>query len=84
MNDWLVYLVKCSDGSKYCGATNNLEKRIEAHNKGKGAKYTRTRRPVLLLHTSRLMSKSDALKLEHRVKKQKANKKVDYLIAQGT
>ena len=79
MNSWLVYLVKCRDGTKYCGATNNIEKRLRAHNTGKGAKYTKTRRPVLLLLTSRLMSKSAALKLEHKVKKQKANKKVDYL-----
>jgi putative endonuclease len=79
MNNWLVYLVECSDGTKYCGATNNIEKRIKTHNSGKGAKYTRVRRPVRLLITSRLMPKWDALKLEREVKKQKASKKVDYL-----
>lgn len=79
MLDWLVYLVECSDGSKYCGATSNIDKRIKMHNAGKGAKYTRVRLPVRLLVTSKLMSKSDALKLEHKVKKQKANKKVDFL-----
>lgn len=79
MNNWLVYLVECSDGSKYCGATNNIDKRIKTHNAGKGAKYTRMRLPVRLLATSGLMSKGDALRLERKVKKQKANKKVEYL-----
>jgi len=79
MNDWLVYLVRCSDDSIYCGATNNVENRVAVHNKGKGAKYTKTRRPVVLLETSRLMAKGDALKLEHQVKKQKKDNKVKFL-----
>lgn len=79
MNNWLVYLVECSDGTKYCGATNNIEKRIKAHNAGKGSKYTRVRLPVRLLVISRLMPKWDALRLEREVKKQKANMKVEYL-----
>ena len=79
MYNWIVYLVKCKDGSIYCGATNNIEKRIKAHNAGKGSKYTRLRLPVSLLITSRVMTKSEALKLEYKVKKQKANVKVDYL-----
>ena len=79
MNNWLVYLVECSDGTKYRGATNNVEKRIKTHNSGKGAKYTRVRLPVRLLVTSRLMPKWDALKLEREVKKQKADKKIEYL-----
>ena len=79
LDNWLVYLVECSDGSKYCGATNNIDKRVKTHNAGKGAKYTRVRLPVRLLLISRLMSKWDALKLEREVKKQKAGKKVDYL-----
>lgn len=79
MNNWIVYLVRCSDDSLYCGATNNITKRIKAHNTGKGSKYTRSRLPVILLLTSKQLSKSDALKLEYLVKKQKANEKVDYL-----
>jgi len=61
MKNWQVYLVQCSDGSLYCGATNNVQKRVATHNIGKGAKYTKTRRPVILLATSKQMSKSDAL-----------------------
>jgi putative endonuclease len=79
MNNWCVYLVQCSDGSLYCGATNNVQKRIATHNTGKGAKYTRVRRPLVLLAVSKQMLKSDALKLEHQVKKQKREKKIQYL-----
>lgn len=79
MNDWVVYLLECRDGSLYCGATNNIEKRMATHSEGKGAKYTRSRLPVTLLLTSKFLSKIDALKLERVVKKQKANEKVDYL-----
>lgn len=72
---WVVYLVQCSDESLYCGITNNLENRLEAHNSGKGARYTRSRRPVTLVGTSSEMNRSDALKLEYRVKRVPANKK---------
>ena len=76
---WLVYLIECSDSSYYCGITNNLDKRIKTHNSGKGAKYTRCRLPVKLLTRSRLMTKSQASKLEHLVKKQKRYYKIEYL-----
>ena len=79
MNNWLVYLIECSDGSIYCGITNNIIERISKHNSGKGAKYTKTRLPVTLLLTSKVMSRSEALKLEYQVKKQRANTKVSYL-----
>lgn len=72
---WIVYLIRCSDESLYCGITNNLKNRLEAHNSGKGAKYTRFRRPVELVAVSPEMSKSDALKLEYRVKQVPASKK---------
>ena len=72
---WVVYLVRCSDKSLYCGITNNLKNRLAAHNSGKGAKYTRSRRPVTLVGTSSEMTRSEALKLEYRVKKVPSNKK---------
>jgi len=68
-------LIRCSDESLYCGITNNLKNRLEAHNSGKGAKYTRFRRPVELVAASPEMAKSDALKLEYRVKQVPASKK---------
>ena len=72
-------MIKCRDGSIYCGATNNIEKRLRAHNEGKGSKYTKSRLPVVLLLTSCSMSRSEALKLECKVKKQEAKNKVGYL-----
>jgi len=77
---WTVYLIRCSDESLYCGITNNLENRLEAHNSGKGAKYTRSRRPVELVAVSPEMTKSDALKLEFRIKQVPAGKKYLELI----
>ena len=78
-NQWVVYLVRCSDGSLYCGVTNDLDKRLEAHNAGTGAKYTKSRRPVKLVGTSQAMSKSDAFKLEYNVKRLPAQEKVLFL-----
>ncbi len=46
-----VYILRCSDDTLYCGWTTDLERRISAHNKGTGAKYTRSRRPVKLVYT---------------------------------
>jgi putative endonuclease len=77
--NWVVYLVQCSDGSLYCGITNDLKKRLSAHNSGSGAKYTRSRRPVKLVGTSSKLTKTDALKLEYQVKKVPAEKKISEL-----
>jgi putative endonuclease len=77
---WFVYLVRCSDQSLYCGITNDLKKRLFAHNSGKGAKYTRSRRPVELVAASSEMTKNDALKLEYRVKRVSADRKYYELI----
>lgn len=76
---WVVYLIRCSDESLYCGITNNLKNRLIAHNSGRGAKYTRYRRPVELVGASSAMTKSDALKLENRVKHVPADKKISKL-----
>jgi putative endonuclease len=73
--EWIVYLIRCSDESLYCGVTNNLKDRLAAHNSGKGAKYTRSRRPVELVGASSEMTKSDALKLEYQIKQVPASKK---------
>jgi len=74
--EWAVYLIRCSDESLYCGITNNLKKRLAAHNLGRGAKYTRSRRPVELVGASSEMTKSDALQLEYQVKQVPASKKI--------
>ena len=77
--NWLVYLIRCSDNSLYCGVTNNFKNRLIEHNSGKGAKYTRSRRPVELIAVSPEMTKSEALKLEYRIKQLPADKKISIL-----
>lgn len=67
--DYYVYMVRCSDGSLYTGSTNNLPARVEKHNRGEGARYTRGRRPVTLVYSESAASKSDALKREIQIKK---------------
>jgi putative endonuclease len=74
---WHVYMVRCSDRTLYTGITNDLEKRIEAHNSGKeGARYTRSRRPVKLVYSEQVESKSAAAKLEYQLKKLPRLKKI--------
>jgi putative endonuclease len=76
---WHVYMVRCSDGTLYTGITNNLEKRIEAHNSDKdGARYTRSRRPVKLVYAEQAGSRSAAAKLEYRLKKLPRSKKKEF------
>jgi len=74
--NWVAYLLRCSDNSLYCGVSNNIAKRVIEHNSGLGAKYTRSRRPVVLVGTSRDMTKGEALKLEYRIKRLPADKKI--------
>jgi putative endonuclease len=64
-----VYIVECSDGTFYTGWTNNLEKRIHMHSNGVGAKYTKGRGPVKLLHYEEFEEKKDAMKREYEIKK---------------
>lgn len=63
-----VYILECADGTLYTGWTTCPEKRVQAHNSGKGAKYTRSRRPVKLIYTEEYDSKSDALRREYEIK----------------
>ena len=67
--DWLVYIVECRDGSLYTGITNDLQKRIESHNTGTGAKYTAARRPVRLVYREDAASRSAASKREITIKR---------------
>tara|TARA_B100000131_G_C17925917_1_gene536272 strand:- start:154 stop:414 length:261 start_codon:yes stop_codon:yes gene_type:complete len=76
---WYVYLVKCSDLSLYCGITTCIDRRINEHNNTKkGAKYTRSRRPVSLVGFTSCKSRSEALKIEAKVKRLSKNKKVSF------
>lgn len=63
-----VYVVECRDGSLYTGYTTDVDRRIDEHNDGAGAKYTRARRPVELVHVERYESQSAAMSREYEVK----------------
>ena len=65
---WLVYLLRCSDGSLYTGITNDLPKRLKTHAAGKASRYTRSRLPVKLVYTEPQPTKSRALKREAAIK----------------
>ena len=73
---WFVYILECNDNSLYTGITNGLEKRIIAHNSGKGAKYTKARLPVKLIYKESYKTKSDSLKREFEIKKLKRTEKL--------
>ena len=68
MKTWYVYILRCSDGTLYTGSTDDVARRTAVHNSGKGAKYTRARRPVEVVYTETLPSYSDALKREYVIK----------------
>ncbi len=69
MKTWTVYIVRCKDDTLYTGITTDLPARLQAHNTGKGAKYTRGRSPVVLVWSEGDLSESDARKREMEVKK---------------
>ena len=65
---WRVYIIECSDGSLYTGITNDLDRRITAHNDGRGAKYTKSRRPVRLRYSEPAADRKNASKREYAIK----------------
>lgn len=77
--NWHVYILRCSDNSLYTGLTNDLDARLAAHNAGKGAKYTATRRPVSMVYHEPAESKSAALKREIQIKRWPRAKKETFL-----
>lgn len=68
-NTWKLYILRCADGSLYTGITTDVEKRLETHRSGKGAKYTRGRGPLELVYSEECGDHSAALKREHEIKK---------------
>lgn len=79
-NDWSVYMLECADKTIYTGITNDLEKRVKAHNfESTGAKYTKARRPVHLVYTENNLTKSEALKREITLKKLSRLQKLDLI-----
>lgn len=67
--DWLVYMLRCRDGSLYTGITNDLDRRMRAHASGRGARYTRSRLPVTLVYREPQPNRSAALRREAAIKR---------------
>ncbi|MDK9866917.1 MULTISPECIES: GIY-YIG nuclease family protein [Staphylococcus] len=82
MDKHYIYIVKCKDGSLYTGYAKDIEKRVEKHNKGQGAKYTKIRRPVELVYQEIFDTKSEALKREYEIKTYSRQQKL-VLISEG-
>ena len=80
--DYIVYILRCGDGSLYTGITNNLEHRVAVHNSGKGAKYTRSRLPVIPVYWETMPDKGSALRKEIEIKRLSREEKLQ-LIAVG-
>ena len=76
-----TYLLRCADGTLYCGWTNDLEKRVAAHNAGTGAKYTKSRRPVELAYCERFATKQEAMRREAQIKRLTRQEKLSLMEA---
>ncbi|MGI9257490.1 MAG: GIY-YIG nuclease family protein [Gammaproteobacteria bacterium] len=74
-SEWIVYMLQCADATLYTGITNDLSARLAAHSAGRGAKYTRSRLPVTLVHQELAVDRSAALRREHEIKKLSAGEK---------
>ncbi len=74
---WLVYLLCCADGSFYTGMTNDLPKRLQAHQQGKASRYTRSRLPVKLVYLESAANRSAAAKREVVIKRMRRQEKID-------
>lgn len=84
MNENYTYILRCVDGTYYCGWTNNLDRRLKAHNEGKGAKYTRSRRPVALVYYEAFSTKEEAMRREYEIKQLPRKKKEELIFKQQT
>jgi putative endonuclease len=78
-SEWYVYVVRCADDTLYCGVTTDLRRRIDQHNSGKGAKYTRSRRPVSLEWWDKCEGMGDAYRREYRIKRLPRREKLEMI-----
>ncbi|MBU2576292.1 MAG: GIY-YIG nuclease family protein [Nanoarchaeota archaeon] len=69
MKKYFAYIVRCGDGSLYSGYTNDIGRREDVHNEGKGARYTSARRPVKMVYFEEFVNRSEAMKREYEFKK---------------
>jgi putative endonuclease len=80
---WWVYLLACADGSYYVGISTDVERRLRQHNAGRGARYTRARRPVALAAAVACEGRSEAMRLEARLKQLNHRAKARYFSSQS-
>jgi putative endonuclease len=74
--DAFVYLLRCRDGTLYCGWTSDLERRLAAHSSGTASRYTRARLPVSLVWSAQMGSRSEAMREEARIKRLSRDEKL--------
>ncbi|MBI4982739.1 MAG: GIY-YIG nuclease family protein [Candidatus Omnitrophica bacterium] len=79
---WHVYIIECSDSRLYTGITNNLDRRIKAHNSGNGCRFTKYRVPVELVYCEEALGRSQALKKEAQIKQLPREKKLKLIANQ--
>ena len=84
ISSWQVYILRCADDTLYTGITNRLPARLKAHNGARGAKYTRTRRPVVLAWSTPCKSRGAALSLEHAIKQLTRRQKQTLIVVTGS
>ena len=80
---WWVYILRCGDGTLYTGSTDDVERRLEAHRAGKGAKYTRGRGPLELVYSEGCPDRSAALRRECAVKRLTRQEKLRMIAERG-
>jgi putative endonuclease len=76
---YYVYILRCHDNTLYTGYTNDIPKRLQTHNSGKGAKYTRARLPVKLIYFEKYISKKEAMKREYQIKQLSRYQKLELI-----
>ena len=76
---WTVYILRCADGTLYTGIAPNVEKRLQKHNEGKGAKYTRGRTPVELVYREEHPNRAEASKREYQIKQLSRAEKLELI-----
>lgn len=80
---WVLYLLECQHDTYYCGITNNIESRFQAHQSGKGAKYTRANPPLRIVATMPFPDRSSASRAEYQLKQQKKSNKIAWVNQQA-
>jgi putative endonuclease len=78
-HSWVVYILRCKDSTLYTGISKNAKKRVVTHNAGKGARYTKTRRPVVMVYVETGFTHGEALKREYKIKQLSKAKKEELI-----